>query len=250
MAHKSIGTYIIMDDTCFLFDVDGTLTDPRQEMKPEFLNFFYSWMDEKSVYLVSGSDLPKIKEQVPNTILNKCQGIFSCMGNEYWKGDNCVYQNELELPHEVEDWLSLQVQDSSFPYRKAPHFEYRTGALNFSIVGRGASEQLRSYYSVWDEANKERKVLANQFNKKFKNKYQIEALIGGQISLDIQPIGNDKSQVVKHLKEKIILFFGDKCDKGGNDYALAQKADAFWQVNNWQETKRILNLLDEKKKDK
>ena len=84
----------------------------------------------------------------------------------------------------------------------------------------------------------------------FKNKYKIEALIGGQISLDIQPIGNDKSQVVKHLKEKIILFFGDKCDKGGNDYALAQKADAFWQVNNWQETKRILNLLDEKKKDK
>tara|TARA_R100000008_G_scaffold86872_1_gene82248 strand:+ start:6486 stop:7259 length:774 start_codon:yes stop_codon:yes gene_type:complete len=230
---------------CFLFDIDGTLTEPRQPMEATFADFFESWTEDKNVYLVSGSDLPKIKEQVPNKILKKCLGIFSCMGNEYWKNNKCVYQNDLELPDEIEDWLSAQVSNSPFQYRKPPHFEYRSGALNFSIVGRGASEHLRLYYSTWDETNKERENLANKFNKNFKKKYNVEALIGGQISLDIQPLGSDKGQVMKHiLFEDIpdeIIFFGDKCYEGGNDYSIAQKADTFWQVKNWRHTKEIIN---------
>jgi phosphomannomutase len=228
------------NNLCFLFDVDGTLTEPRQPMTSEFELFFTSWLKNKNVYLVSGSDLPKIKEQVPNNILEKCQGIFSCMGNEYWRGEECIYQNELELPDEIEEWLSSKVKNSTFEYQKPPHFEYRSGALNFSIVGRGASQHLRTYYSEWDETNRERKTVAQQFNKKFRKKYNIEALIGGQISFDIQPVGNDKGQVINHIDGGEIIFFGDKCYEGGNDYSLAQKADTFWQVNSWKETHQIL----------
>ena len=231
-------------NSCFLFDVDGTLTEPRQPMNHEFELFFGSWINNKNVYLVSGSDMPKIKEQVPTHILEKCDGIFSCMGNEYWRLEeycfNCIYQNELDLPDEIEEWLSSKVKNSTFKYRKPPHFEYRSGALNFSIVGRGASQYLRSYYSEWDETNMERKTIAQQFNKKFREKYNIEALIGGQISFDIQPVGNDKGQVINHIDGGEIIFFGDKCYEGGNDYSLAQKADTFWQVNNWKETHKIL----------
>ena len=233
-----------MTNSSFLFDVDGTLTDARQPMEAEFVDIFGPWMDDKSVYLVSGSDVPKIKEQVPNSILKKCQGIFSCMGNEYWRGDECVYQNDFELPVEIEGWLSAKVNNSSFQYRKPPHFEYRSGALNFSIVGRGASQHLRTYYSEWDEMHKDRDALAKEFNKNFKKKYNIEALIGGQISLDIQPVGNVKGQVLKHILFKgtpnEIIFFGDKCYEGGNDYSVAQKADIFWQVKNWKHTHKIL----------
>ncbi len=233
-----------MNSSSFLFDVDGTLTAARQPMESEFVDFFGSWMNGKHVYLVSGSDLPKIKEQVPNNILEKCQGIFTCMGNEYWRGDECVYQNDFELPVEIEGWLSAKVNNSSFQYRKPPHFEYRSGALNFSIVGRGASQHLRTYYFEWDETNKERDTLAEEFNKNFKKKYNIEALIGGQISLDIQPVGNDKGQVLKHILFNLmpdeIIFFGDKCYEGGNDYAVAQKADIFWQVKGWEHTRKIL----------
>ena len=71
-----------MNNSCFIFDVDGTLTDARQPMDAEFETFFKSWMQDKNVYLVSGSDLEKIEEQVPENILLKCKGIFSCMGNE------------------------------------------------------------------------------------------------------------------------------------------------------------------------
>ena len=235
----------VMKKSCFLFDVDGTLTDARQPMEAEFVDFFGSWMNSKNVYLVSGSDLPKIKEQVPNDILEKCQGIFVCMGNEYWMGDECVYQNDFELPAEIEEWLFAKVNNSSFQYRKPPHFEYRSGALNFSVVGRGASQYLRTYYSEWDETNKERDTLAEEFNKNFKKKHDIEALIGGQISLDIQPVGSDKGQVLKHILFHLIpdeiIFFGDKCYEGGNDYSVAQKADIFWQVKDWEHTRKILS---------
>ena len=79
---------------CFLFDVDGTLTKPREAMEAKFADIFESWISEKYVYLVSGSDLSKIKEQIPNNILKKCKGIFPCMGIEFWVDGEKIYENE------------------------------------------------------------------------------------------------------------------------------------------------------------
>ena len=86
---------------CFLFDVDGTLTEPRQRMTEEFALFFSDWMEGKDVFLVSGSDLLKIKEQVPAPIIDKCQGIFACMGNELWKKDENIYRNKRSKSYEL-----------------------------------------------------------------------------------------------------------------------------------------------------
>ena len=229
-----------MNNSCFIFDVDGTLTDARQPMDAEFEAFFKSWMQNKNVYLVSGSDLEKIEEQIPENILLKCKGIFSCMGNEYWRGGELVYQKEFELEDDALKWLSSKIDKSEFDYRKPPHFEFRSGSINFSVVGRGASKYLRDFYYVWDETNKEREKIAQEFNKRFKKKYSVEALLGGQISLDIQKIGSDKGQVLKHLKYDNIIFFGDRCYEGGNDFALAKKCNTYWQVEGWKDTKKII----------
>ena len=65
------------------------------------------------------------------------------------------------------------------------NFEYRTGMLNFSIVGRDIDRSRRLEYSTWDKDKKEREKIAKNFNKLFKN-YSLEACIGGEISIDIQ----------------------------------------------------------------
>ncbi len=57
----------------FLFDVDGTLTDPRQSMEDDFESFFEQFCTREAVYLVSGSDLKKIQEQIPENILKLCE---------------------------------------------------------------------------------------------------------------------------------------------------------------------------------
>ena len=133
-----------------------------------------------------------------------------------------------------------KIVNSDFEYRKPPHFEYRTGMLNFSIVGRGASPSLRLYYSEWDEMRKERHNIAKEFNKLFNKKYGIEALAGGQISLDIQGIGKDKGQIIDHLDYENYIFFGDKCGKNGNDFSLYKRLKERWHVKDYEQTFSIL----------
>ncbi len=224
----------------FLFDVDGTLTEPRQPMDFEFADWFKSWAAKHDIYLISGSDLFKIREQIPARVLNRCKGVFSCMGNEFWVDDKKMYGNELEIPEEVESFLESKIANSHFEYRKPPHFEYRTGMLNFSVVGRGASRALRRYYREWDEMKRERIKIAKEFNKLFNKKYNIEALVGGEISLDIQQIGKDKGQIIDYLDYENYVFFGDKCSPNGNDFSLYKRLEEKWHVRDYKETFSIL----------
>ena len=83
-------------------------------MEAKFADLFESWISEKHVYLVSGSDLSKIKEQIPNNILKKCKGIFSCMGNEFWVDNKKIYENELDVPEEIESFLESKIINSDF----------------------------------------------------------------------------------------------------------------------------------------
>ena len=47
----------------YIFDVDGTLTPTRKMMTDDFVEFFKNLSKENIFYLVSGSDLKKMKEQ-------------------------------------------------------------------------------------------------------------------------------------------------------------------------------------------
>jgi len=222
-------------------------------MEEEFASFFESWATDKNVYLVSGSDLQKIQEQVPSKVLNKCKGIFSCMGNELWQEDknnnlNWVYKNKLTLPQEIKSWLDQKIKDSKFENRpstrKPPHFEFRAGMVNFSVVGRGASTALRQYYYDWDEGQRERETIAKEFNELFKESHNLEALVGGQISLDIQQVGKDKGQVLDHLDFEKYIFFGDRCFEGGNDYSISVKVDEVCQVTDYKHTRKLLESYE------
>ena len=69
--------------------------------------------------------------------------------------------------------------------------------LNFSVVGRNASEEQREAYSKWDKSHMERYSLTQDIRREFPN---LDAAIGGRISIDIYPRGNDKGQAIKDLK--------------------------------------------------
>ena len=82
----------------------------------------------------------------------------------------------------------------------------------------------------------------------------LDAVIGGQISIDIYPKGNDKSQVLKHIEKKYpegeIIFIGDGIENGGNDYPLAHLMDDledcdWYHTKGWEQTKQILESLSD-----
>ena len=229
----------------FLFDVDGTLTLPRQRMTNDFADIFRTLVRSRPVYLVSGSDLEKLKEQVPADILADCRGIFSSSGNQLDIGKELIYQNELEIDSDLAGFLNKCLSDTDYHTKTGNHIEHRPGMVNFSIVGRNASNEQRKEYYNWDKSKQERKKIAILLMAKFSN---LDVKIGGEISIDIYPEGYDKRQSVDYLREHHpddkICFFGDRTDKNGNDYSVVislSEEDNLHAVKNYLQTKEIIS---------
>ena len=207
----------------YLFDIDGTLTEPRQKMSDNHVLAFLSWMTNKNVYLVTGSDYPKVKEQLPDSVVRKCNGVFCSMANQFIQSSKIIYQKKWEPTQSLTDDLNFLYKASEFPHKGKTIIEPRVGMINFSTVGREASQQQRDIYSRWDKENKEREAIVKVLSNKYTN---LDFKIGGQISIDIQPKGANKSQASKWLREKFkgcdLYFFGDKITKNGNDYDIAE----------------------------
>jgi len=232
----------------YIFDVDGTLTPAREPMQDEMIPVFEKFCNQHVVFLASGSDYAKIKEQIPMKLIYDCMGVFCCMGNELRVNSEIIYSKKIRIPSEVTIWLYDQLSSSKYPRHKTgtKHFEYRAGMLNFSTVGRDVDQQIRSDYYQWDLVQEERLSICSQFNKLFKQ-YNLEACVGGKISIDIQGKGLDKGQIYDYLSMyDIKIFFGDKCEPSGNDFSLYQKCEKKFPVNNWQETAKILSTLNSK----
>ena len=229
----------------FLFDIDGTLTPPRQRIREEFEEYFFNWMNDKKVFLVTGSDYSKIKEQLSERIIDKCEGIFCSMGNELYIGTNLIYSNKLEIEERLLSYLSQQITASKFIPKNTKNFEFRTGMLNFSIIGRDCTQDQRERYYEWDKVEGEREKIAAHINENYLN---IEACVGGQISIDIQNKGNNKSLASKRIRKEgrgHIYFFGDKTNVGGNDWDICNDIDLnkdgkWFNVENIDELKKIL----------
>lgn len=215
----------------YLFDMDGTLTPKRQPMTEEFTKNFLEWAKTHDFSIVSGSDFAKIKEQIPNEILEQCDFIFACAGNHtiqiLFDGNLEENISEIESSKQTEtliNFLKFEANYSNWPGRKFNiNIEKRHGVINFSTVGREAPTPIRNQYEEWDNHDGERKRICSYINERFSD---FEASIGGQISIDIVLRGKDKRQVLDYLplSTHCISFYGDKVN-GGNDEALAKRIE-------------------------
>ena len=227
----------------FIFDVDGTLTSSRCQIDPDFRAFMLKFSWENDVYLVTGSDRKKTIEQVGEDLYNRSKRVYNCSGSDVYEGDENVYRSDWELPWDVERFLDDELDYSSFPIRNGNHIERRPGGVNFSILGRASDPFLgRKEYMEWNERTDERAVIADRLRRSFPG---LSIALGGQTGLDIGPYGSDKSQILRDFsKDDKLHFFGDRMEKGGNDYSLAEavkKWDGYpHHVRDWKETRTIL----------
>ena len=238
-------------DRIFMFDIDGTLTPSRLMMTKEFAKFFDKWSNKNKYYLVTGSDLDKTKEQLPIAYIDRAEAIFTCCGNQMWRDDELIYDNKFELTSKLKNSLEVVLMSSQYPHRYGNHIEDRGSMVNFSIVGRNCTQEQREHFFKWDNERGERKKISTFLKHKFKD---LDAVLGGQISIDIYPKGNDKSQVLEHI-EKLhptgkIIFIGDGIENGGNDYPLAELMDNmsgcdWYHTKGWKQTKQILESLSD-----
>lgn len=226
----------------YIFDVDGTLTPSRLPIDKGFESFFLEWMKDKNVYLVTGSDKDKTIEQVGEKIWNNCTRVYQSCGNAVYESGKLIRQIEFKLEPQLERLLDEFLLWSAWEDRYKTNIEERIGLINFSVVGRECPQEVREKYHKWDALTQERETFCQIIEKKFP---EIEATVGGQISIDIYPKGKNKSQVLEEIKTPI-TFFGDKCEPGGNDYPIVEKM--FYLIDDhdiccvkgWEETYEIL----------
>jgi phosphomannomutase len=239
-----------MPNTIYIFDVDGTVTPSREPMDEMFSELFLDWAidGEKEVYFASGSDIEKIRQQLSEEVFHTAAGIFCCLGNQLWQKEKLIYQTTF-LPSKA-FFRDLQLyldQGARYQTRTGNHVESRVGMVNFSVIGRNATPAQRKAYKQWDETNLEREDFLEYVVSRYPT---IEASIGGEISVDIYPRGNDKSQVIKYLSSmepaSSYVFVGDRTDPGGNDYAIVQAVEKlegskWFKVNSWEDTRDLIN---------
>ena len=147
----------------YIFDVDGTLTPSRLPMTKEFQKFFGEWVKKNKFYLVSGSNIEKLQEQMCMYDI-EAEAIFTCCGNEMWIPDPHivnisayrVYENKFKPPEDLIKFLEKQLKESTYFARCGNHIENRGSMLNFSIVGRDCNLDERKTYFEWDNKTKER----------------------------------------------------------------------------------------------
>lgn len=227
----------------WLFDVDGTLTSAREPMDNKFRSWFYTFIKNNSVYLVTGSDYEKTIEQVGKGICELVDAVYCCSGNDKWIGGVSIRRLDWCLPDMASIFLKLALADSEYPIRTGNHIELRQGSVNFSIVGRNASPKARKHYFEYDKSNKERAKIVEEFMSVFPD---LEATIGGETGIDIYPIGKDKSQVINDFSvNDHTVFFGDRIYNGGNDYTLSQKVDSAITVTGWEDTWEKICLFED-----
>jgi phosphomannomutase len=232
--------------TCYIFDVDGTLTPSRGRINEDFRLWFTDFCIENNVYLVTGSDNAKTVEQLGEYLCRWPIFIYNCSGNDIWAKGERVRTNEWTLPEDAHEWLAQQLTSSMYNVRTGLHFEHRPGLVNFSVVGRNATTEQRTDYVAYDEYSGERAYIANTFNLLFPS---LQATVGGETGIDIAPKGADKSQILKDFKDsEEIYFFGDKTELGGNDYPLAKaiidnNLGKCYNVKDWKDTWNILRNL-------
>tara|TARA_S200002703_G_scaffold47382_1_gene41030 strand:- start:1105 stop:1806 length:702 start_codon:yes stop_codon:yes gene_type:complete len=230
----------------YIFDVDGTLTESRNKMDLSFAQFFYDFVDHNRVWLISGSDKDKTIEQVGSAIWLKAERCYQNSGNQLFINGKLEYQYEFNLPIQCKGLLEMFLERSKYPYRYGNHIEKRDGAINFSTIGRNCTQEQREHYDAWDKEHQERKEFAWEIKERFNF---LDAVVGGEISIDIYEKGRDKGQIVKDIKGKF-EFFGDRLLPGGNDFPIEQQIIAqkrkgckTHHVESWKDTENLLHSL-------
>ena len=257
----------MLKDTLVMFDVDGTLTEPREPIRGPMIATLRELCLHCEVGLVTGSGLEYLKEQLwpafNDYIIRQNCHLLPCNGTEY-----LVPGNEVALTFETVSSNSMikevgtqsfnklmqslcvlhaqLIQEYSIPL--AGHFiQNRQSTINWCPIGRNADREQRAKFVELDNKIGLRRQYLSLLNQVIReNKLQITAKLGGDTSFDIYPVGWDKTYALQHFdpEQWDFWFIGDRCYPAGNDYELFEllkdKERAF-ETSGPEETIEIIN---------
>lgn len=203
-----------------LLDIDGVVCENRQPISDEMKEA----LSRFDVYFVTGNSYTDAVDLVGGG------KIFCNMADELREDGRLLWKDEVTPRLPPIDWFLLPYGEEDFlPGNcfiewRGPRF------VNFSEIGRFATTEKRASHDFsWRRPMVEQ---VKDYNGILWN--DVDASIGGQVSIDIYSKGADKSRAGKWLNDQglTFTFIGDKTDPGGNDYPLVQYCEKHPQ-NKW-----------------
>ncbi|ORD94716.1 PMM [Enterospora canceri] len=210
----------------FLFDVHGTLAVNKCQA-PDGIRRMLGRIRESghSLALVSGSSLREQVSQLGPDLIELFDYVFTENGAQFHKNGKLVRSRRLldEISEEEYSRLINRILvilgETDCPVKRGTFVEMRESGVNVSVIGRSCSTAERVEFDAFDRKNGIRRRLVEQI-RPLLDELGLDCAIGGQISVDIFPVGWDKTQCLNMIEEGLIYFIGDKTEEGGNDHGL------------------------------
>jgi len=246
--------------TALLLDIDGTLTPPRQPLRPEMA----AALRRLTVpfHVAAGSDLPLVEPQFLAPLWELgFRGEFEAFVSNGAAHYRCRYAAELVIEKQSEFEMRRHLGDEDFrrmlrlveelldsaAYRLPPPLAIigrrlvdRGGMLNVTPIGRPAGEispaarRNRELFAAFDRETGYRRRLLADFHRHLgwlAQGKRLRMMLGGETSFDFVIEDMDKTNAVRSLLAMgvgKVVFLGDALFPGGNDSVISDLL-ARWQ---------------------
>ena len=247
--------------TALLFDIDNTLTPPRQPLQQSMVGILKRLV--VPFHVAAGSHIELLRDQFFEPLyefgFRKQFDAFISNGGVHY---HCDYSKEMSLEivsaFDIRDHLGkanydllievLEKAREMPEFQLPPSFEvmgetitYRGSMINFVPIGRieGYSAEYhrsRDNFVVFDHATGYRSKMIDHLKRELSfliESHQLTISFGGQTSFDINIATKDKGNAVWTLLNNgvdKIVFLGDALFEGGNDAPIREIAE------NWPST--------------
>jgi len=256
-----------------LFDMDGTLTDSREPFNKRLLEPLRDLSHYSELGIVTGSDQDYLFEQMKILIrfseLRYITHLLPCNGTKHYTPPRqlddtyrLIYSVNMEEKLGTQCFRQLMMilcsQQETMCYNDeiplTGHFiSYRESMINWCPIGRNANNVQRQIFKKLDNFTTPslRKKELDKINYKINLRCNDHVIVklGGDTSFDIYPKGWDKTYALRHFKDHICWFVGDRCGKDGNDkeiYELLKKENRAYQTKNPENTADIIREITER----
>jgi len=240
-----------------LFDIDNTLTPPRQPITESMVKI----LDRLCVpfHVAAGSHLPLLMQQFFEPLYQfgyrKRFDAFLSNGAIHYR---CDFAANMLIEVISSFNIRKHLGESNYKFlietlkrtQTLPEFHlsppikvlgetivFRDSMVNFAPIGRVQQEDTevqlnRKNFVKFDQSKGYRQRIMEHLNNELSHLIEhndLKITLGGQTSFDIGILGKDKTNAVTtlfNLGFERIVFFGDALFEGGNDAAIREFAEA------------------------
>lgn len=239
-----------------VFDLDGTLTESKANLKPDIARMLKALLQKKKVVVIGGGKYEQFRVQFiarlhcPKELLPKLF-LFPATATSFYRYQNGwrrVYAHILTLREKkniLSAFRSAFRETHYVPPRRVYGvvIENRGTEETFSALGQHAPLALKEKWNITEDI---RPRLIRALRKHLK-KFSIRE--GGLTSIDITEPGIDKAYGIRQIERRLkvpikkMLFIGDALYPGGNDYAAKRTGVLCVAVRGPEDTKKIIKKL-------